>query len=130
MVVDPGLAVAPVRRDSPRCPAGEGAHPLQRREEQGAVGGVADVQAVVDDDAVFVVHDLAEETELDRLTDPPFFDGACVGVVQADQAGRPFGDLPRQAEAGLGDHTFEPADQRVQRGDFGLRPARSGITGT
>ena len=55
--VDLGLAVAPVGGDRPRAPGRRGRLTLSTAGgEQGAVGGVANMHAVVDDDAVFVVE--------------------------------------------------------------------------
>ena len=40
LVLDPGLAVASVGGDRPRCPAGYGLYPLDRRGERGPSGGL------------------------------------------------------------------------------------------
>jgi hypothetical protein len=68
-VVDGLLPVAAVGGDGPGTPAGAFDDPLDRGGELGAVGRVALLQDVVEDDSVVVVGDLALVAELDRLAE-------------------------------------------------------------
>lgn len=58
-VVDALLAVAPVGGDGARTPAGAVDDPLDRRGQLGGVGRVARLHAVVHNDPIVVVDDLA-----------------------------------------------------------------------
>jgi hypothetical protein len=67
------------------CAPGAAGDPLDRWGELGCVGGVTDLDSVIEDDVVGVVEDLGVVTELDRLAEPALADRAGIGVVQADR---------------------------------------------
>jgi hypothetical protein len=108
VAVNRGFAVAAVRGDRPwGSPeavddAGDGGR------EHGRIGRVADVQVVVQHDAVDVVEDLCLVAELDGTTETPLGDRARVGVVQRHDPGRPIGGVTGDPAAGLGG---DPLDQ-------------------
>ena len=85
LTLDAGFAVAAVGGDRAWCAAGAAGDPFDRGGELGCVGGVTDLDSVIEDDAVGVVEDLGLVTELDRLAEPALADRAGIGVVQADR---------------------------------------------
>jgi Group II intron, maturase-specific domain len=89
VVLDAGLAVAAVGGDRPRWLAGAGGNPGDRRCQLGCIRRGADLDGVVQDDAVGVVHHLGLVAELHRLAQPALTDRPGVGIVQADQPTRP-----------------------------------------
>ena len=64
---DAGFAVSAVGRDRAWCTSGAAGDPLDRRGQLRRVGGVSDLDVVIEDDAIDVVHDLGFVAELDRL---------------------------------------------------------------
>jgi len=85
--VDGRFAVTAVRRDGARGAPEPGFDAGDGGREEGRVGRVADVHAVVDDDAVAVVEDLGEVAELDGPPEPAFHDRAGVAVMQRHHPG-------------------------------------------
>src|SRR5262249_30186444 len=101
---DVGFVVGAVGGHRGRGVAGLLGDPADGRGQQGRVGRVALVHAVVDDHTVGVVGDLAFESELDTLGEPALDDGSGVGVVQRGQPAGPRWGLSGQPGTGLVDH--------------------------
>ena len=72
----------------------------------GASARVADLDVVVEDDAVGVVDDLGFVAELDGLAQASLADRAGIDVMQADHPARRLGHHPGQAATGLGHNAF------------------------
>ncbi len=87
-VVDGRFAVAAVGGDCTRGATETSLDALDGGSEQRRVGRVADVHAVVHDNAVAVVDDLGEVAELDGATESSLHDRAGVGVVQRHDSRR------------------------------------------
>ena len=106
VVFDRRLAVAAVGGDRAWCVPGAGSDPFDRRDQLRGVCGVADLDVVVEDDAVGVVDDLCFVAEFDRLAQASFADRAGIDIVQADQPAGRFGHHPGQAATGLCHNAF------------------------
>jgi hypothetical protein len=85
------------------------------------IGRVALEHHQVDHGPVNVVGDLGFVTELDRLAEPAFGDGAGVGVVQRHGPGRPVGDLAREPCPCLGDYLLQELGRLFDLADEGDR---------
>ena len=107
-VVDGGFAVAAVGGDCTRGATEPGFDAFDGGGQQRRVGRVADVHAVVHDDAVAVVDDLGDVAELDGPTESSFHDRSGVGVVQRHDPRRAGHGLTAQTGAGL---RRDPLDQ-------------------
>ena len=104
------------------CPVRRG-DPFDRRCQLRGVGGVSDLDVVVEDDPVGVVDDLGFVAELDGLAQPSLADRAGIDIVQADQPARRFGHHPGQAATGLGHNAFGASHHGVQVVDRPVQPA-------
>jgi hypothetical protein len=128
LLVDAGLAVAPVASHRPWRPAGAGDHPLDRGTQQRRIRRVAHHDLVVEHDPVGVVQDLSFVAELDRSAQPPLADRPGVRVVQADQPARPIPASHRPAECGPAPAAAAPLDGGLQLLEH--RPEPTGALGT
>ena len=120
-VVDALLAVATIGGGGPWLVAGALDDPVDRWRELRRARRVALLQAVIEDDAVLVVHDLGLVAELDRLTELALGDRPGVRVVQADPAGRSGRGGPGHPLPGLG---RDPTGHVEQFGQVVDRPAQ------
>ena len=120
VVFDGLLAVAAVGGNGPGLAAGPPDDPVDGGGELRAVGGVALLQDVIEDDPVVIVGDLGLVAELDGLAEPALGDRAGVGVVQADSPGRAAGHRAGQPLACL---RGDLAGGHHQPGQVAGRPA-------
>ena len=63
---------------------------------------------MVENDTVFIVHDLSLVAELDGLAETTLADGASIGVMQRDEAARPIRNLTGQALTSLAGDAGHP----------------------
>src|SRR5216683_5351696 len=101
VLFDGFLAVVAVSGDGPGLGAGPLDDPCHGRGELRAVGRVALLDGVVEDDPVVVVGDLGLVPELDGLAETALGDGPGILVMQADPPGRPGRHVPGQPLPGL-----------------------------
>ena len=81
----------------------------------GGVGGVADLDVVIEDHPVGVVDDLGFVAELDGLAQTSLADRTGIDVVQAHHPGRRLGHHPGQAATGLGHNAFGGSHDGLRR---------------
>jgi hypothetical protein len=100
-IVNAFLPVAAVGGDGTRPTTGALDDPLDGGGQLRGIGWVALVHAVVEDDTVVVVHDLALVTELNRLTEASLGDRPGIGLVPTHPSACPVGGVSSHALTGL-----------------------------
>jgi hypothetical protein len=94
--------------------SGAGGDPFDRRDQLRGIGRIADLDVVIEDDPVGVVHDLGRVAELHRLAQTSLAHRTSIDIMQADQPVARRGHHAGQPATGLRHHALGASHEGVE----------------